>query len=316
MNKELQNKAWAVLPREFKEEVKALYAKACDIHNIYTSATCINNAESRAIDIWNGKMQVIKELFGASCLPDEVAHVAKEVANNQKFLVGEKVVISDDPRIGKDFRGRIGTVVYINSTEQRIVDVGGGVVPDTFHISHLVPYTESQQENARDNNNYPAEAMKGIIINGKVYEAVLKRSQHCSDCDLYEECVNIPLGISSLCVGFCIIMRDRLNDRIIFRFSKELTEKIRNDYSTDVEYRKAQSPWIKIGDRKRPMPNDKPCLLLLEDGTVVDDRSDLNDLHLLVLAWMPIPSFDEILEDNKDVRTGQPCGQGIREHGK
>lgn len=27
MNKELQDKAWAVLPKEFREEVKKLYAK-------------------------------------------------------------------------------------------------------------------------------------------------------------------------------------------------------------------------------------------------------------------------------------------------
>lgn len=98
--------------------------------------------------------------------------------------------------------------------------------------------------------------------------------------------------------------------------SSDVTWSEKRIYPTDVEYCRVQSPWVKIGDRERPMPNDKACLLLLEDGTVVDDRSGLNDKNLLVLAWMPIPSFDEILEDNKDVRTGQPCGQGIREHGK
>lgn len=299
MNKELHDKVWAVLPQEFKEEVKALYAKARNIYDIYTSATCINNTESKAIDICNGKMQVLRELFGALCLPDEVA-------NNQKFLVGEKVIISDDPRIGKDFRGRIGTVAFINSTDQRTVDVGNGVF-DCFHISHLAPYIEPKQENTlfsenvknENNGNHivenenkqpendkkdlnlsffvsptekqyhimvAAEAMKGmlantniimscgdlensqeyitkhaveyadalikeingkgdvlngIIIDGKVYEAVSNGSRHCSDCDCYKECSNEPLKYAGICMGF------NSQNKVIFRFSKELTDKIK-----------------------------------------------------------------------------------------
>lgn len=74
-------------------------------------------------------------------------------------------------------------------------------------------------------------------------------------------------------------------------------------FKAGAEWQAKQSPWIKIGDRENPMPNDKPCLLLLEDGSVVDDRSDWEEKYLMVVAWMPIPSFDEILEDNKDVLT-------------
>ncbi len=69
-------------------------------------------------------------------------------------------------------------------------------------------------------------------------------------------------------------------------------------YPTDVEYVRAKSPWIRVGDRNNPMPNDKPCILLLEDGTIVDDRSDFESKNMLVLAWMPIPSFDDILTKN------------------
>ncbi len=72
-------------------------------------------------------------------------------------------------------------------------------------------------------------------------------------------------------------------------------------FKAGAEWQAKQSPWIKVGDRNNPAPNDKPCLLLLEDGTVVDERSDWEEKCLLVLAYMPIPSFDEILEFNKDV---------------
>lgn len=67
------------------------------------------------------------------------------------------------------------------------------------------------------------------------------------------------------------------------------------------EWQAKQSPWTLIGDRENPMPNDKPCLLLLEDGSVVEDNSNWEDRYLLVVAWMLKPSFDEILEANKDV---------------
>lgn len=72
-------------------------------------------------------------------------------------------------------------------------------------------------------------------------------------------------------------------------------------FKAGAEWKEKQSPWILIGDRSNPMPQDKPCLLLLEDGRIVDDRSDFTELKLLIIAWMPIPSFDEILEANKDV---------------
>lgn len=67
------------------------------------------------------------------------------------------------------------------------------------------------------------------------------------------------------------------------------------------EWQAKQSPWIKVGDRNNPVLNDKPYLLLMEDGTVVDERSDWEEKRLLVLAYTPIPYFDEILESNKDV---------------
>lgn len=123
MNTELQNKAWSVLPKELKEEVKklyrefaftregyyvelfglhnltsdaegetelltvtrqkvmGLYANAKKIHNLYTSATCVNANENQQIDICIGIMSVLDTLFGSKCLPDESA---SEVASETK----------------------------------------------------------------------------------------------------------------------------------------------------------------------------------------------------------------------------------------
>lgn len=76
---------------------------------------------------------------------------------------------------------------------------------------------------------------------------------------------------------------------------------ITRGFKAGAEWQSKQSLWTLIGDRENPMPNDKSCLLLLEDGSVVEDNSNWEDRYLLVVAWMLKPSFDEILEANKDV---------------
>nr|UVY15542.1 MAG: Protein of unknown function (DUF551) [Bacteriophage sp.] len=87
------------------------------------------------------------------------------------------------------------------------------------------------------------------------------------------------------------------------------------------EWQSKQSPWISVKER---LPKDfKTKLILLKNGKVrtalldsnyyphnnefeiiyfwhdreANESFDLED----VVAWMPIPSFDEILEANKDV---------------
>lgn len=97
MNRELQDKAWSVLPQEFKEEVKALYTKARDIYNIYTSATCINGNESRIIDVFFGEIQVIDALFGSKCLSDESARKEPKPAEQEKEDI--KLVKNPDNRL-------------------------------------------------------------------------------------------------------------------------------------------------------------------------------------------------------------------------
>ena len=92
-------------------------------------------------------------------------------------------------------------------------------------------------------------------------------------------------------------------------------------YNTGAEWQSMQSPWISVKER---LPKDfKTKLILLKNGKVrtalldsnyyphnnefeiiyfwhdreANESFDLED----VVAWMPIPSFDEILEANKDV---------------
>jgi len=88
-------------------------------------------------------------------------------------------------------------------------------------------------------------------------------------------------------------------------------------FMAGAEWQSKHSPWISV---KEQLPNDyKEKLILLKDRQVrvaildeadneyntycfwydreADETFELED----VIAWMPIPSFDEILEANKDV---------------
>lgn len=87
------------------------------------------------------------------------------------------------------------------------------------------------------------------------------------------------------------------------------------------EWQAKQSPWISVKER---LPKDvKPKLILLKDRKVrtalldSDYHPHNNEFEIIyfwhdreanesfdledVVAWMPIPSFDEILEANRDV---------------
>lgn len=97
--------------------------------------------------------------------------------------------------------------------------------------------------------------------------------------------------------------------------SSDVTWSEKRIYPTDVEYRKVQSTWISV-EELLPQPLDEVLLYdrnscchykvgwlrgkkgdnkskwVLTNGYVDDDD---------ITHWMPIPSFDGILEDNKDV---------------
>ena len=54
-----------------KELIRKEYEKAQKTHDIYTSATCINEMESRAIDHAEGRMCELTTLFGKSLFNEE-----------------------------------------------------------------------------------------------------------------------------------------------------------------------------------------------------------------------------------------------------
>ena len=82
------------------------------------------------------------------------------------------------------------------------------------------------------------------------------------------------------------------------------------DFISGAEWQSKQSPWISVED-KLPSLNQKVIVyngkqVYISHRTEKDYAKDTNSfLYGLqtynVVAWMPIPSFDEILEANKDV---------------
>lgn len=154
MTKELQDLAWSVLPKEFKEEVKelaqyycrhvsalfglerqradkfyrefvslfghhnltsdaegevellhvtrqkvmGLYANAKKLHDLYTSATCINEAESRTIDLTDGTIGVLANLFGSKCLPDEEPPLKITAAEDCIAMAKKEMDIKEEPK--------------------------------------------------------------------------------------------------------------------------------------------------------------------------------------------------------------------------
>ena len=81
-------------------------------------------------------------------------------------------------------------------------------------------------------------------------------------------------------------------------------------FKKGAEWQAKQSPWISVED-KQPSLNQKVIVyngkqVYISHRTEKDYAKDTNFfLYGLqtynVVAWMPIPSFDEILEANKDV---------------
>jgi hypothetical protein len=89
-------------------------------------------------------------------------------------------------------------------------------------------------------------------------------------------------------------------------------DEFKEGFISGAEWQSKQSPWISVKER---LPEAfKLKLILLKDGQVriasinfqitcfwydreTNESFDLED----VVAWMPIPSFDEILEANRDV---------------
>jgi hypothetical protein len=82
---------------------------------------------------------------------------------------------------------------------------------------------------------------------------------------------------------------------------------MRKVFASGVEWQKTQSPWISV---KEQLPETNDGQSLYEVVVVTSDRRflvvvNIEVEHLVgllgVTHWMPIPSFDEILEANRDV---------------
>lgn len=83
-----------------------------------------------------------------------------------------------------------------------------------------------------------------------------------------------------------------------------------NAFEAGAEWQAKQSPWININDR---LPENKDEVLVLSRMNISGKyfvSSDSYDgkewavnlaMHYTRVAWIPIPSFDEILEASKDV---------------
>lgn len=96
-----------------------------------------------------------------------------------------------------------------------------------------------------------------------------------------------------------------------------LKEDLFNSFSAGAEWKSRQSPWISVKERL-PEQNKLVLCRMVSNGAIVSgyivvspgrspyvatdggfEFEDWNDYECDM--WMPIPSFDEILEANKDV---------------
>lgn len=79
-------------------------------------------------------------------------------------------------------------------------------------------------------------------------------------------------------------------------------------FKAGVEWQAKQSPWISV--EEQPIPNNEDLVVLLEDGSYriacsggesgIQESNTYKPLFN-VIAFMRIPTFDQIIEANKDV---------------
>ena len=112
-----------------------------------------------------------------------------------------------------------------------------------------------------------------------------------------------------------ILFNHRTVDRTLF--GKDLAKFGEINFVQGAEWQSKQSPWISVKERL-PEPNKIVLCRMVSNGAIVSgyivvssgrspyvatdggfEFEDWNDYECDM--WMPIPSFDEILEANKDV---------------
>lgn len=142
MNKELQDKAWSVLPKEFKEEVKKLYREFTFTREGY-----------------------YVELFGLHNLTSDSEKLSEPKPSEPRFKVGDKVVVSYC--FEHDKIGRIKEVLYDGYYD---IDYGGGRTGHHIIESRLEPYTEPEEDKAEEIANKAIEPVE------KHFDNILKDS--------------------------------------------------------------------------------------------------------------------------------------------
>ena len=112
-----------------------------------------------------------------------------------------------------------------------------------------------------------------------------------------------------------ILFNHRTVDRTLF--GKDLAKFGEINFVQGAEWQSKQSPWISVNERL-PEPNKLVLCRMVSNGAIVSgyivvssgrspyvatdggfEFEDWNDYECDM--WMPIPSFDEILEANRDV---------------
>lgn len=112
-----------------------------------------------------------------------------------------------------------------------------------------------------------------------------------------------------------ILFNHRTVDRTLF--GKDLAKFGEMNFVQGAEWQSKQSPWISVKERL-PEPNKLVLCRMVSNGAIVSgyivvspgrspyvatdggfEFEDWNDYECDM--WMPIPSFDDILEANKDV---------------
>lgn len=128
MNKELQDLAWSVLPKEFKEEVKKEY------HRILNGSWSVSS-------YLRGRLRILREIFGIHNLTSDNEKISEPKPSEPRFKVGDKVVVSYC--LEHDKIGRIQEVLYDGCYD---VDYGGGCTGHPIIEGRLEPYTEPEEE--------------------------------------------------------------------------------------------------------------------------------------------------------------------------
>ena len=132
MNTELQNKAWSVLPKEFKEEVKKLY---------------------REFTFTRGGYYV--ELFGLHNLTSDSEKLSEPKPSEPRFKVGDHVRVISKNKYGED-----GYIVKVEEEEAGFYYTVAGIEDWRFFEPNLEPYTEPEEDKAEEIANKAIEPVE------------------------------------------------------------------------------------------------------------------------------------------------------------